>query len=308
MRRGREAGCFADRLMRQCGRTVESGRCLTEYWLRILSTVAVVGMYHYKYHRFSILSTATIFVNVTLPLSYRFLVSGTAECLYTTACRVLDREFAALNLRAAAVMVAAAAGTDGDDDDVITAAAVVGLSDAHGRLTRLVRLFGDEYAVPVLVTTVNLLFRQIYVLNDAVSVIVDGDAYDSDYIEHSYIGDALAWIVVWFQLWWICYRVDGLVTQASGTRTGRPFPGIVRRRRRALFFQTENAIFNFDCKKKKRTPNKFDLRTKNTSPERPTFRRTEKRFSSEVLTGGPCTPRRPIEGYSGVHGESASFS
>lgn len=96
----------------------------------------------------------------------------------------------------------------GRASESLTAAAAT-----HCRLTRLVRLFNDEYGAPILITTLNLLLSQIYVMNDIVSVIVDNDNFESKYTNFVYVYDTFMWTCYWLRFWWICYRVDDLIKQ-----------------------------------------------------------------------------------------------
>lgn len=138
-------------------------------------------------------------------------VGTTIECQYAAACRALADRLTAVNRQSGSWGAA-------------TGSLAVAARD-HGRLVRLVRLFNDEYAVPIFLTTVNLLLKQIYVMNDTVSVFFAGDTVRPANGEIAYVRNAIVWTESWFRLWWICYRMDGLAGQVSDFETRfRPSP------------------------------------------------------------------------------------
>lgn len=199
---------FANELYATCGRTVESGRRLPEFWARVCATAVSVFFIHYKFRRFSDLSLGAVVAQLTIPLGCCMGAASSAECQYTCACNALCDEFAAVNRRVARITAEFYHGTS-------AAETVCRVARDHCRLTRLVRLFNDEYGVPVLLVTLNLLLSQIYMMNDLVSVIVAPDAYHTEYVDYMCVYDTYEWLMFWFRFWWICYRVDGLVKQVS---------------------------------------------------------------------------------------------
>lgn len=200
---------FSDELYEACGRTVESGRWLPEFWLRVSGSIVLVGQLHYKYQRFSEIPAPAIVARISGPTLLCEFVATTVECQYTCVCRALSDEFAAVNRKLS------------DDDAGSAPPAAAPLSEAHSRLTRLVRMFNDEYALLILLTTISLLLRQIYALNDTVFMIIDGETYGAKYMNFVCYDNTYQWIVMWLRFWWICYRVDGLIKQVSGTRDAR---------------------------------------------------------------------------------------
>ncbi|XP_025201855.1 uncharacterized protein LOC112599259 [Melanaphis sacchari] len=82
---------FANELKNGCGRTVESGRHLPEFWLRTAGCVVLLGMVHYKYRIFAGMPTAAIMVSTTIPLGCCMYCGSTMECQYAAACGALAR-------------------------------------------------------------------------------------------------------------------------------------------------------------------------------------------------------------------------
>lgn len=199
---------FFNELHDGCGRTAESGRWLPEFWSRASFSVLLLYLLQYKYQRFTELSASEVAFELTVPAGLCEFAVTTIECQYTSVCRALADEFAAVNRKLAADTAGSASG-----------GAVRPLSEAHSRLARLVRLFNDEYSVLILLTTVNLLLRQIYLLNDVVSMIIDGETYDPAYLNFICVYDAYQWTGCWLRFWWVCYRVEGLLGQVSVRRT-----------------------------------------------------------------------------------------
>lgn len=207
---------FADELKRGCGRTVESGRHLPEFWLRTVGSSAFLCMLHYKYRMFTDLSTAEIVAQATVPLGCCVYCGSTMECQYAAACCALAQRFASVNRRTGELARELAGGRCRVRRDQQRAAdRLAGLSAEHCRLVRLVRLFNDEYGAPIFLTTAGLLMCQIFVMNDVVSVVVVSDTFEASYERYAYVLDAFGWTFAWFRLWWICYRADDLVTRVS---------------------------------------------------------------------------------------------
>lgn len=208
---------FADELKRGCGRTVESGRHLPEFWLRTVGSAAFLCMLHYKYSEFTDLSTAEIVERATVPLGFCVYCSSTMECQYAAACGALAQRFASVNRRTGELVRELGSGgrCRVRRDHRRAADRLAGLSAEHCRLVRLVRLYNDEYGAPMFFTTAVLLMCQIYAMNDVVSVVVVSDTFDAAYERYAYALDAFGWTFAWFRLWWICYRADELVTRVS---------------------------------------------------------------------------------------------
>lgn len=194
---------FANELKKTCGRTVESGRHVPELWFRMLCAGLMLYMFYLKHRMFTNTPAATIAWQVIMPFGCCVLTASTMESQYTSACRALADEFAAVNR-----LTRAATGADAE--------ALVNASGAHCRLTWLVRLFHDEYSVPIFLTTINLLLSQIFSMNDFVAMIIDGESFDASYVNFEYTFDTIAWLWTWFRFWWICYHVDHLTKQVSG--------------------------------------------------------------------------------------------
>jgi hypothetical protein len=191
---------FANELMKTCGRTVESGRHIPEFWFRMCCTGALVYMNYYKHRTFTDAPHATIVVLKSMPFACCFLTMSTMESQYTSACNTLVDEFTTLN-----ALMRTAADTDAET--------LIAASGAHCRLTWLTRLFNDEYSVPIFLTTVNLLLLQIFSMNDFMAMIIDGESFEPSYVHLEYMFDSFTWTWMWFRFWWICHHVDRLIKQ-----------------------------------------------------------------------------------------------
>jgi len=215
----RHSARFVEELKRNSGRTVESGRHLPEFWLRMAGSTVLITMLHYKYRKFTDMPTIAILVQTTLPLCCCVYAGSTLESQYTAACSALAQEFASVNSQARGLRRDLQPGIHRNLRDQWAATErLARLSDAHCRLVRLVRLFNDEYGAPIFFTTTGLLLSQIYALNDIVSVFVVSDTFEATYELYAYVQDALTWTFAWFRLWWICYRADDLTGQVSKWR------------------------------------------------------------------------------------------
>jgi len=181
-------------------------------------------MVHYKYRNFSDIPTTAIVVQTTLPLICCVYAGSTMECQYTAACGALAREFASVNFRARDLRRDIRPDVRRNHRDQWAATErLARLSEAHCRLTRLVRLFNDEYGAPIFFTTVGLLLSQIYAMNDIVSVVMVSDTFEATYERYAYALNAFTWTFSWFRLWWICYRVDDLTGQVSESAYTRSY-------------------------------------------------------------------------------------
>lgn len=201
--------------MATCGRTVESGRCAPECWFRAITSAGFMSLLHCKYVLFTAMSHAEALTMITVPLASCVLAGVTMECQYTSACRALADEFAAVNRLALAVC---------RDDDHAGGDALLRMSDAHCGLVRLVRLFNDEYGGPVFLTTFNLLLAEIFVLNDVVSALVAEETIRSTYADFIYAFETYSLLWYWYRFWWICHQADRLTTQVSAPFWSPPPP------------------------------------------------------------------------------------
>lgn len=209
---------FANELKHDCGRTVESGRHLLEFWFRMAMCLVLLCMVHFKYRKFTDMPTTVIVMNTTIPLGCCIYVSSTLEEQYTAACGALAQEFASANFRARDLrrhLQQPDIRQNIYDDQWAATERLTRLSTVHCRLARLVRLFNDEYGAPIFFTTIGLLLYQIYAMNDIVSVFVVSDTFEVTYERYTYVLDAFIWTFSWFRFWWICFRADDLAEQVS---------------------------------------------------------------------------------------------
>lgn len=191
---------FGNKLIRTCGRTVESGRYLPEFWFRMVVDGTILYFVYYKIKMFAGVVVNWLFFWDIVMIGFCILVSTTMEEQYTAACYTLTDEFTMVNRRVKAIA----------KNSVVE---VQQLSSIHCQLVHLVRLFNDEYGISIFLTTLNLLFWQVFMMNDVVAITIDSDKYSLSYINFSYIYDTYTWIAYWYRLWWVCYRMDGLIEQ-----------------------------------------------------------------------------------------------
>lgn len=144
----RHSRYFANELKRICGRTVESGRNLAEFWCRASMVSVIAYLLHYKYRTFSDVSLDAIIVRVIVPLSCCVSTGSTMECQYLAACHVLAGEFAAVNRRTRAVATSPAAminsGTDARESTCLYIMFTIADRSLLSYQTYLIRLVSDE--------------------------------------------------------------------------------------------------------------------------------------------------------------------
>lgn len=197
---------FTNLLHETYGMTVESGRCLLEFWARVFSSVLMASLLQYKYTRYTAASFVDIAKSVTIPVIISMTGDSFMECQYTSTCTALSNEFDAINRRT---------------EEAATRRSFAEVAVEHGRLVRLVRFFNDEYGVPLLLTTFNLLLGQVYSINDAVTVVVNNERLELSYPDFAIIYDSIKWSFYWLRLLWITYRIEGLITRVRFQKSSK---------------------------------------------------------------------------------------